>query len=52
MNSKIRNNEIMSMNNNKNNIWKSYQNDEDEKSVIIDKYVVESFLDKINKNKL
>jgi len=41
------NKEITSMNNN--NVSNSYQNNENEKPVIIDKYSIDSFLDKINK---
>jgi len=47
MNNNIHNNEIESMN--KNNISNNYQNYENENPVTIDKYVIESFQDKINK---
>jgi len=59
MNSNIRNNEIASINNNiynneiaslnNNNISNSYQNNENENPFMIDKYIIESFQDKINK---
>jgi len=59
INSNIRNNEIASMNNNihnneiasmnKNNISNNYQNYENENPVTTDKYIIESFQDKINK---
>jgi len=47
INSNIHNNEIESMN--KNNISNNYQNYENENPVTIDKYIIESFQDKINK---
>ncbi|KAG4106280.1 hypothetical protein H8356DRAFT_1400013 [Neocallimastix lanati (nom. inval.)] len=43
------NKEITSMNNN--NVSNSYQNNENKQPVMIDKCIVESFLDKINKTK-
>ncbi|KAG4107788.1 hypothetical protein H8356DRAFT_1334063 [Neocallimastix lanati (nom. inval.)] len=59
MNNNIRNNEIASINNNiynneiaslnNNNISNSYQNNENENPFMIDKYIIESFQDKINK---
>jgi len=47
MNNNIHKNEIASMN--KNNISNNYQNNENENPVTIDKYIIESFQDKINK---
>ena len=47
MNNNIHNNEIESMN--KNNISNNYQNNENKNPVMIDKCIIESFQDKINK---
>jgi len=45
MSNNLLNNEITYMNNN--NVSNSYQNEENEKSIMIDKYRIGSFLDQI-----